>query len=412
MLHNHPADGATTAFGITLEEVHVVADNRKLAFAVEASGTIPDDVQFRVHLDMEGSLLNEGPGPKYSVVLEASRHGAEGAPRVEGSISGQHAVLVVPFGDLPRPSRDLEGGFWYFVELVGDGEAVTWPDGPHADLRTPEKSAGVVPIYPWDQVLIGTTSLPAIESAASLVGGHVITVIDHRDLDPALGLTAVIATDPEVPLLEHVEHLDAWPELSFASPNWVLTGGLPEGQVGCPPQAVRDGWERFGDERQYAPALHRIASLDPSLPTAHQQNTGASVRFGSVLDREIIFVLDGGVEPHPSLGSRVLTGFDARSGGAADSDEPGGHGTGVAGIAAASPVGSAGMLGAAPSAEIFPIRVMCTDCPSNAPQRLLRWVADLLGYSLPFGSGTMTLDRLFNGLDLAARTSRMSGRWP
>ena len=68
-------------------------------------------------------------------------------------------------------------------------------------------------------------------------------------------------------------------------------------------------------------------------------------------------ILDSGVNPHPDLGDRLLEGHNYMED-AADPDDTAdayGHGTRVAGLVAAA--GETGFVGAAPAAEIVPLKV-------------------------------------------------------
>ena len=86
---------------------------------------------------------------------------------------------------------------------------------------------------------------------------------------------------------------------------------------------------------------------------AFQRNLlGQGIRIG---------VIDSGVSPHPDFGSRLLSGYnytpDAKSYELHNTEDLLGHGTRVAGLIAAA--GDSGYIGAAPGAEIVPLK--CTN---------------------------------------------------
>jgi subtilisin family serine protease len=89
-----------------------------------------------------------------------------------------------------------------------------------------------------------------------------------------------------------------------------------------------------------------------NLGPATEQATGEDV---------VIAVLDTGVdENHPDLAGHLLPGIDLVDGDAV-ADDPHGHGTHVAGIAAAVTDNGVGVAGTAPDARILPVRVLAAD---------------------------------------------------
>lgn len=84
------------------------------------------------------------------------------------------------------------------------------------------------------------------------------------------------------------------------------------------------------------------------LPEAWNTNTGSGI---------ILAVADTGFQPtHPDLASGLLSGYSTLDGTANTPDEYG-HGTGVAGMAAAPGNNGIGVAGAAYSASIYPIKI-------------------------------------------------------
>ncbi len=88
------------------------------------------------------------------------------------------------------------------------------------------------------------------------------------------------------------------------------------------------------------------------LPEAWTRTAGSGV---------VIAIVDTGVDlDHPDLAPQLVAGIDLVDGDATP-DDPNGHGTHVAGIAAAATDNALGIAGAAPSAAIMPVRVLDAD---------------------------------------------------
>lgn len=105
-------------------------------------------------------------------------------------------------------------------------------------------------------------------------------------------------------------------------------------------------------------------------PTAWEASTGAGVT---------IAVIDSGVDvDHPDLAAKLVPGRDYINTGG-NSDDGNGHGTHVAGIAAAITGNGAGIAGVAPDASIMPIKVFdesgATRNPTSIPNAI-RFAAD------------------------------------
>lgn len=105
------------------------------------------------------------------------------------------------------------------------------------------------------------------------------------------------------------------------------------------------------------------------LPDAHSHTAGCGVT---------IAIVDTGVDlGHPDLRDRLAAGIDLVD----DDDQPddeNGHGTHVAGIAAATANNGIGITGAAPCAEIMPIRVLDAEGSgsSDTIAKGIRWAAE------------------------------------
>ena len=121
--------------------------------------------------------------------------------------------------------------------------------------------------------------------------------------------------------------------------------------------------------------LARRTTAVPNDPYyAADQKYLATVRLPQAWDlvkdasTQVIAVVDTGVDTrHPDLTGRTVAGYNAVSPGAAPTDydpdlvEAGGHGTMVAGIAAANTSNAVGVAGAAWNGRVMPIKVFRTD---------------------------------------------------
>lgn len=113
----------------------------------------------------------------------------------------------------------------------------------------------------------------------------------------------------------------------------------------------------------------------------------------------VIAVVDSGVDlDHPDLVGHLVPGWDFVDGDATPDDENG-HGTHVAGIAAAVTGNGVGIAGAAPDAKIMPIRVLGASGSGSTDDVALGidWAvdhgADVINLSL--GGGTDLLSRIY-----------------
>jgi subtilisin family serine protease len=136
-------------------------------------------------------------------------------------------------------------------------------------------------------------------------------------------------------------------------------------------------------DEQYAVAQMR-------LPEAWESATGQGVT---------IAIIDSGVDlDHPDLEAKLDRGRDFVDGDREPDDENG-HGTHVAGIAAAATDNGIGIAGAAPDARILPVRVLDADGSGDpaAIAEAIRWSAaegaDVINLSL--GGSSDLLGRLY-----------------
>lgn len=133
-------------------------------------------------------------------------------------------------------------------------------------------------------------------------------------------------------------------------------------------------------------------------PLRDQQYALAEMRLPQAWTRtrgtgEVVAIVDTGVDrTHPDLIDHLVPGADLVEGDE-EPDDPNGHGTHVAGIAAASSGNGEGITGAAPEARIMPVRVLRTD-GSGSP----RTIADGVDWAVAHGADVVNLSLGGEGL--------------
>lgn len=118
----------------------------------------------------------------------------------------------------------------------------------------------------------------------------------------------------------------------------------------------------------------------------------------------IIAVVDSGVDMgHPDLDGKLLAGRDFVDGGTPQDEN--GHGTHVAGIAAAETNNGLGVAGTAPGAQILPVRVLddegsgSTDAVADGIRYAADQGADVINLSLGITAGVGQAVKLIGALD-------------
>lgn len=142
------------------------------------------------------------------------------------------------------------------------------------------------------------------------------------------------------------------------------TANTPSAPASTPPTGGHSGGSPAhddtsgpGDPSQADPAPDPLRDQQWSLaavglPAAWKASTGEGA---------VIAIVDTGVDGrHPDLRDNLVPGHDFITGGIGWTD-PNGHGTHVAGIAAAAGNNGIGITGAAPDAKIMPVRVLDAD---------------------------------------------------
>ncbi|WP_223206060.1 S8 family peptidase [Streptomyces xanthii] len=152
------------------------------------------------------------------------------------------------------------------------------------------------------------------------------------------------------------------------------------------------------DEKKADPLRGRQWALDTlRLPDAWKDTEG---------DDTVIAVVDSGVDlKHPDLKGRLVGGYDFVDGDKKPQDGFG-HGTHVAGIAAAHTDNGIGVAGGAPAAKIMPVRVLGADGSGSNGNitRGIVWAADHGAdvINLSLGEGPLMSNLLQGGILNAA----------
>lgn len=259
-------------------------------------------------------------------------------------------------------------------------------------------------------LLLGSTSLaganpgdsnPTINNREAMASGLIIQVADsaitNRSIDVIeskadLEIVDSSAMASEVQVLEFAEAADAEtvtdavlaaesrPEILSAEPNWFV---YPTVINKANPFANSDTY--FAQQYGLWDPRNTGGQYSVKAPELWKYATGAS-------DIKVA-VLDTGVNSHPDLANRVLSGYDFFAGDKYAND-PGKvwHGTAVASLIAANDDGR-GIIGVAPDVTILPIRVLNDEGGEIADViKGIRWAADrgakVINMSLSTGPNT------------------------
>lgn len=150
------------------------------------------------------------------------------------------------------------------------------------------------------------------------------------------------------------------------------------------------------------------AASEPDDPLAPDQYAvGQHEMLGawgaSTGDGVVIAIIDTGIDmDHPDLADRIVPGHDWVDDDNIPNDENG-HGTHVAGSAAAIGNNGVGVIGMAPDARIMPLRVLAADGSGNSDDiaEAIRWAADNGAdvINLSLGGSSSLLGRIYNKVD-------------
>jgi serine protease len=191
------------------------------------------------------------------------------------------------------------------------------------------------------------------------------------------------------------------PTAGPATMSYLATATLGTDSLSC--RMLRPfPYETGGEPRSGAPAN------DPLYPLQHGHrlmNVAAAWARGGRGQGVTIAILDTGVDlNHPDLADRLVPGVDIVEGKGSDC-APGpqdghGHGTHVAGLAAATAGNGIGVAGVAPEAQIMPVRVCSTGYCEDI-SRAIVWATDHGADVINMSLGTSEVDLLLAAAPLA-----------
>ncbi|MCU0495123.1 MAG: S8 family serine peptidase, partial [Chloroflexaceae bacterium] len=215
---------------------------------------------------------------------------------------------------------------------------------------------------------------------------------------PELHIIAVELASTAPSATEIIAQLTAQPGVEYAelSQEYRL---IPDVEAEMPPSLQAE---------PTAPEISQTPAFTPNDPSLNQQYaltrmqafSAWSVTQGS--PNIIIAVVDSGVAPtHPDLEGKLVAGPDLIDGGDTRSD-PHGHGTWVAGVAAARTNNSLGIAGMCPNCRVMPVRAMRADGSgstttiANAITAAVDGGASIINLSLGGASDSPTLRNAVN----------------
>lgn len=248
------------------------------------------------------------------------------------------------------------------------------PAGPEHERTVLYRAVGEAPSDPWataEALQSSLTGVTLVTPRLATPGGELRTALPR----------ILLAPRDDVPSHRLVADLRAagWrlrPGGPTGSGTWVVepsgSGPLPEHPLDTVESLWTSGLYRWVSVDWLVPKAARWVPPDPLFTNEwHLQNLGQG--GGTVgVDLDVVrgwdrargagvtlAVLDGGIDPdHPDLSSVLLPGWDVLDGDTdTDPDGLGGHGTSVAGIAAA-PANLEGIAGACPECSILPVRML------------------------------------------------------
>lgn len=191
---------------------------------------------------------------------------------------------------------------------------------------------------------------------------------EHRRIG---GRDLLVLKVPAGEVLDRVQALEGQPGVRFAEPNWIAH------PLGDPDPDLPKQWALHNPGPPYVPCDGSdcpIADADIDWPQAVMALEGAGFSSATVA------IIDTGIDlGHPDLIDRLVPGWDFIHDDP-DPDDEYGHGTHVAGIAAASTFNDLGVGGVAfpETVRIMPLKVCDAsgNCPDSAIAAAILWAAD------------------------------------
>jgi len=217
--------------------------------------------------------------------------------------------------------------------------------------------------YVPGELIIGL--LPEAERVEAQAGSLLSGLTSDETASAGLqALDAALVNVPPGQEADYRQKLLQDPNVLYVEPNYLVTAHLEPDDPAWPPADT--GWT-YGE--QYALPLIRA-------PQAWGVTTGSN--------GVTIAIVDSGIDPdHPEFADRLAAGYDYVDGDTTPEDrtptnQACGHGTHVAGIAAATGNNAQGIAGVDWQANIMPVRVLgatCTGTLANLANGI-RWAAD------------------------------------
>ncbi len=257
------------------------------------------------------------------------------------------------------------GRAWALTALLG---AIGFGGAPRADARTASYPTAVqlqAGEYVQDEVVVAfEPRLQSVRTLAAIAGGSADRRIGGGD-------DLLVLKVPTGSMLERIERLRNQPGVRFAEPNWIYH---PAGE---PDPSLPLQWSLHNPgtpEVECDGSDCATPDSDIDWPQAVMQLQGVEFAPATVA------IIDTGIDlAHPDLVDRLVPGWDFIH------DDPGpddeyGHGTHVAGIAAASTFNDLGIGGVAypETVRIMPLKVCDASgiCPDSAIADAILWAAD------------------------------------
>ncbi len=291
--------------------------------------------------------------------------------------------------------------------LVTSSETPTsTPSIPASISETPSPSptttdfASQTPTSSLTPIFSDTPASPPATAVSLLVGLKKSTDLDaFREqtgfslLDVGLSSLNVYRVDILAGKIEEVvQELAAFPEVAYVEPDGTVTAQ-----------------DTLPNDPGFA---FQYALLNIRAPQGWDMTTGSHL--------VTIAIVDSGVDQtHPELAPKILPGYDFVNGDA-DPQDDNGHGTHVAGIAAAFSNNGLGMTGVSWGAQILPVKVLNefnSGTYSNVAAGII-WATDqgaqVINLSLGGGSPSLTLENAVNyaaahGVALVAAAGNTGG---